>query len=71
MVDIYPPLFNDPEGDSCLSILPNQTDKKIASSISSSETFAKSEYPSIFRVTGANQIVRKLLSTDLVNTKYI
>ena len=27
-----------------------------------------SEYPRIFRVTGANQNVRKLLSTDLVNT---
>ena len=28
-----------------------------------------SEYPRIFRVTGANQNARKLLSTDLVNTK--
>ena len=27
-----------------------------------------SEYPRIFQVTGANQNVRKLLSTDLVNT---
>ena len=27
-----------------------------------------SEYPRIFRVTGANQNARKLLSTDLVNT---
>ena len=25
---IYPPLFTDPEGDSCFSILPNQMDKK-------------------------------------------
>ena len=51
---------------------------KKASLISSSETFAKrrainlrsqnSEYPRIFRVTGANQNARKLLSTDLVNT---
>ena len=50
-------------------------------SISSSELLAKrraifslrsqnSEYPRIFLVTGANQNVRKLLSTDLVNTKY-
>ena len=33
----------------------------------------KSEYPRIFRVTGANQNARKLLSTDLVNTnkKYL
>ena len=27
------------------------------------------EYPRIFQVTGANQNARKLLSTDLVNTK--
>ena len=50
--------------------------------ISSSETFAKRraiflsvrkniqrKYPRIFQVTGANQNARKLLSTDLVNTK--
>ena len=47
--------------------------------ISSSKTFVKqhaiflsihknSEYPRIFRVTGANQNARKLLSSDLVNT---
>ena len=30
-----------------------------------------SEYPRIFRVTGANQNARKLLSTDLVNTNMI
>ena len=30
---------------------------------------ANSEYPMIFRVTGANQTSRKLLFTDLVNTK--
>ena len=29
------------------------------------------EYPRIFQVTGANQNARKLLSTDLVNTKCI
>ena len=28
-----------------------------------------SEYPRIFQVTEANQNARKLLSTDLVNTK--
>ena len=28
-----------------------------------------SEYPWIFRVTGANHNARKLLSTDLINTK--
>ena len=49
--------------------------------ICSSETFAKwhaiflsvrktvFKYPWIFQVKGANQNVRKLLSTDLVNTK--
>ena len=59
-------------------------DKKNAVLISSSEAFAKqhaichfslssqnSEYPRIFRVTGANQNARKLLSTDLVNTETI
>ena len=30
-----------------------------------------SEYPRIFQVTGANQNARKLLSTDLVNTKKV
>ena len=29
------------------------------------------EYPRIFRVTGANQNARKLLSTDLANTNRI
>ena len=41
---IYPPLFTDPEGDSCFSILPNQMDKKNAASLMatiSSETFSK------------------------------
>ena len=77
---IYPPLFTDPEGDSCFSIYQIRWIKN-ASSISSSKTFVKrcaifslhsqnSEYPRIFRVTGANQNARKLLSTDLVNAKY-
>ena len=30
----------------------------------------KREYPRVFRVTGANQNARKLLSTDLVNTNF-
>ena len=70
--------ISSPEGDSCFSIYQIRWIKN-ASSISSSETFAKrraiflsvlktSEYPWIFRVTGANQSARKLLSTDLVNT---
>ena len=78
---IYPPLFTDPEGDSCFSIYQIRW-KKYASSISSSETFAKQRaiFLSVrktvniqekFRVTGANQNARKLLSTDLVNTKMI
>ena len=33
--------------------------------------FAKQWNPRIFRVTGANQNVRKLLSIDLANTKYM
>ena len=37
---IYPPLFADPEGDSCFSIYQIRWLKN-ASSISSSETFAK------------------------------
>ena len=39
---IYPPLFTDPEGDSCFSIHKIRwIEKQNASSISSSETFAK------------------------------
>ena len=38
---IYPPLFTDPEGDSCFSIYQIRWIKKNASSISSSKTFAK------------------------------
>ena len=75
---IYPPLFTDPEGDSCFSI--NQIGWiKNASSISSSETFAKrrSIFLSVRKTVNiqgyselrrANQNPRKLLSTDLVNT---
>ena len=78
---IYPPLFTDPEGDSCFSIYQIRWIKKNASSISSlklsqneapsvfSLRSQNSEYPRIFQATGANQNARKLLSTDLVNTK--
>ena len=82
--NIYPPLFTDPEGDSCFSIYQIGCIKKNAASLmatTSSETFAKRRaiflfvrktvniqgYSRIFRVTGANQNARKLLSTDLVN----
>ena len=74
---IYPLLFTDPEGNSCFSIY--QIRWINASSIPSCESFAKrgaifrcvrnSEYPRIFQIRGANQNARKLLSTDLVNTK--
>ena len=37
---IYPPLFTDPEGDSCFSIYQIRWIKNVVS-ISSSETFAK------------------------------
>ena len=37
----YPTLFTDPEGDSCFSIYQIRWMKKNASSISSSQTFAK------------------------------
>ena len=59
--------LTDPEGDNCFSIYQIRWIKKccfINGTISSSETFAKRR--AIF--TGANQNVRKLLSTDLVNT---
>ena len=75
----YPPLFTDPEGDSRFSIYQIRWIKKTLVSIFSSETFAKRRaivlsvrktvnIRRIFRVTGANQNARKLLSTDLVNT---
>ena len=102
---IYPPLFANPEGDSCFSIYQIRWIKKchfINGHNFFFWTFAKrcvifasirnclncvhncddhglldfslhsqnSEYPWIFQVTGANQNARKLLSTDLVNTKY-
>ena len=81
-MDIYPRLFTDTEGNSCFSINQIRWIKKNAVLISSSEIFREttrnfslrsqnSEYPKIFRVTGANQNARKLLSTDLVNIKYI
>ena len=76
---IYPPLFTDPEGDSCLSIYQIRWIKN-ASSISSSETFAKRR--AIFlsvrktvNIHGYSELrepikTRELLSTDLVNTKH-
>ena len=77
---IYQPLFTDPEGDSCFSIYQIRWIKKtllqfVLLKLSRNDApffspFAKhSEYPRIFQVTGANQNARKLLSTDLVNTK--
>ena len=75
---IYPPLFTDPEGDSCFSIYQIRWIKKCFFDFffwNFRETMRhfslrsqNSEYRMIFRVTGANQNVRKLLSTDLVNT---
>ena len=76
---LYPPLFTDPEGDSCFSYLPNRTEKKktllhfLLLKLSRNDVpffspSQNSEYPKIFRVTRANQNERKLLSTDLVNT---
>ena len=75
---IYPHLFTDPEGDSCFN-LPNRMDKKTLLQFlllklrETTRHFSlgsqNSEYPRIFRVTGANQNARKLLSTDLVSTK--
>ena len=78
---IYPPLFTDPEGDSCFSIYQIRWIKKrlfnffFSNFRETTRHFSlrsqNSEYPRIFQVTGANQIARKLLSTDLVNTKDI
>ena len=78
----YPPLFTDPEGDSCFSIYQIRWTKKCRFINGHNFFFwnfretrchfslrsQNSEYPRIFRVTGANQNARKLLSTDLVNT---
>ena len=75
---IYPLLFTDPEGDSCFSIYQIRWIKKCFFNFffwnfcERARNFSlrsqNSEYPWIFRVTGANQNARKLLSTDLVNT---
>ena len=78
---IYPPLFTDPEGDSCFSIYQIRWIKKKSffnfffwSFHETKRHFSlrsqNSEYPRIFQATGANQNARKLLSTDLqlVNT---
>ena len=81
---IYPPLFTDPEGDSCFSIYQIRWIKK-CHFINGHNFFfwnfhetmchfplrsQNSEYPRIFHVTGANQNTQKLLSTYLVNTNY-
>jgi len=76
---IYPPLFTDPEGDSCFSIYQIWWTKKIFFNFifwnfrETTHHFSlrsqNSEYPRMFQVTGANQNAQKLLSTDLVNTK--
>ena len=75
---IYPTLFTDPEGDSCFSIYQIRWIKKRLFNFffwnfrETTRNFSvrsqNSEYPRIFRITGANQNARKLLSTDLVNT---
>ena len=77
---IYPPLFTNTEGDRCFSIYQNRWIKKRLfkfffqnfreTTSHFSLRLQNSEYPRIFRVTGANQNTRKLLSTDLVNTKF-
>ena len=74
---IYPPLFTDPEGDSCFSIYQIRWIKKALLQFRNFRETTRhfslrsqnSEYPRIFQVMEANQNVRKLLSTDLVNTK--
>ena len=74
---IYPPLFTDPEGDSCFSTYQIRWMKKkiqfvLRKLLRKDTPFSfrsqNSEYPRIFKIMGANQNVRKLLSTDLVNT---
>ena len=77
---IYPPLFTDPEGDSCFSIYQITWIKKRFFNVffrnfrETTRHFSlrsqNSEYPRIFRVMGANQNARKLLSTDLVTTLF-
>ena len=76
---IYPPLFTDPEGDSCFSIYQIRWRKTrffnffLWNFRETTRHFSlgsqNSEYPRIFQVTGANQNARKLLSNDFVNTK--
>ena len=68
---IYPPLFTDPEGDSCFSIYQIRWIKERFFNLffwnfRKTTRSQNSEYPRIFQVMGANQNVRKLLSTDLV-----
>ena len=75
---IYPPLFTNPQGDSCFSIYQIRWINKCCFNFlfwNFRETMRNfslrsqnSEYPRIFQVTGANQNTRKLLSTDSVNT---
>ena len=82
---IYPPLFNDPEGDSCFIIYQIRWIKRCRFINGHNFFFfwnfrettrhfslrsQNSEYPRIFQVTGANQNARKLLFTDLVNTNW-
>ena len=77
---IYPPLFTDPEGDSCFSIYQIRWIKKRFFNFffwnfrETTRHFSlrsqNSEYPRILQVTGANQNARKLLSTDLVSTNW-
>ena len=80
---IYPPLFTDPEGDSCFSIYQIRWIKNAGSlmaTISSSETFAKRSaiFLSVRKTVNSQgyselrepiKNAQKLLSTDLVNTK--
>ena len=71
---IYPPLFTDPEGHGCFRIYQIRWIKKTLLRFLLLKLLFRSqnsEYPRIFRVTGANQNARKLLSTDFVNTKVI
>ena len=73
---IYPPLFTDPEGDSCFSVYQIRWIKKCCFINGHNFffwNFRKTRktvklYPRIFQVMGANQNGQKLLSTDLVNT---
>ena len=75
---VYLTLFTDAEGDSCFSIYQIRWIKKCCFNFffwnfrETTRHFSlrsrNSEYPRIFRVTGANPSARKLLSNDLVNT---